>query len=150
VKEKHIESPRLFDRIVEILETARKTAYRSINNTMVTAYWNIGKEIIEDEQQGELRAEYGKAIIMELSQKLTGLYGRGFDPSNLRYMRLFYQKFSICDALSHKSSNKNILPCVMFSLMKTGIFFQAGINLNYLLRRFSGKKLKGNENSLKI
>ena len=108
MKNKQIKPPQLFDRIVEILESARKTAYRSINNAMVTAYWNIGREIVEDEQQGELRAEYGKAIITELSQKLTGLYGRGYDPSNLRYMRLFYQKFSICDAPGHKSAEKEV------------------------------------------
>jgi len=99
------EERQLFERIVKILESARKKTYRSINSAMVDAYWNIGKEIVENEQHGELRAEYGKEIIIKLSRKLSELYGKGFDPSNLRYMRLFYQKFLICDALCHKSAD---------------------------------------------
>ena len=69
---------------------------------MIQAYWAVGRIIVEDEQQGKLRAGYGKALLLELSRRLTTEFGRGFDSSNLRYMRAFYLKFQNCDALRHK------------------------------------------------
>ena len=60
---------------------------------MVTSYWSIGQVIVEYEQNGNERAEYGKAVLEGLSKKLTAEFGKGFDESNLRYMRLFYQSF---------------------------------------------------------
>ena len=71
---------------------------------MVQAYWQIGRLIVEHEQQGQARAEYGKAQLKALSQQLTQQFGKGFDASNLRNMRSFYQTFSNCDALSHNLS----------------------------------------------
>lgn len=58
---------------------------------MVTSYWSIGQLIVEDEQNGNERAEYGKAVLEGLSKKLTAEFGKGFDTSNFRYMRLFYE-----------------------------------------------------------
>ncbi|OQX21809.1 MAG: hypothetical protein BWK75_02295, partial [Candidatus Altiarchaeales archaeon A3] len=69
---------------------------------MVQAYWNIGKIIVEDEQKGKERAEYGEALIKEISVRLTKDYGRGFDESNLRNIRKFYLTFPNCDALRHE------------------------------------------------
>ena len=69
---------------------------------MVTSYWSIGQLIVEDEQNGNERAEYGKAVLEGLSKKLTAEFGKGFDESNLRYMRLFYQTFKNCDTLRHE------------------------------------------------
>lgn len=69
---------------------------------MVTSYWSIGQLIVEDEQNGNERAEYGKAVLEGLSKKLTVEFGKGFDESNLRYMRLFYQTFKNCDTLRHE------------------------------------------------
>ena len=60
--------------------------------------------IVEDEQNGNERVEYGKAVLEGLSKKLTAEFGKGFDESNLRYMRLFYQTFKNCDALRHELS----------------------------------------------
>ena len=60
------------------------------------------KEIVEYEQNGNERAEYGKAVLEGLSKKLTAEFGKGFDESNLRYMRLFYQTFKNCDTLCHE------------------------------------------------
>ena len=88
-----------YQSIREILEKARSGVYRSINFAMVLAYWNIGKVIVEEEQQGKERAEYGKALIKELSSRLTKEYGKGFDESNLRNIRQFYITFPNCDAL---------------------------------------------------
>ena len=93
-----------YQNIRAILEKARSTAYRAVNFAMVHAYWEVGRIIVEEEQKGEERAEYGKGLIKELSIRLTKDYGRGFDESNLRNMRLFYQTFPNCDALRHELS----------------------------------------------
>mgnify|MGYP001560600025 CR=1 FL=1 len=82
-----------------VLEQARSNAYRAINSAMVNAYWQIGKIIVEEEQKGKERAEYGVSLLKYLSQKLSDEFGRGFDESNLRNMRFFYLTFPICDAL---------------------------------------------------
>ena len=66
---------------------------------MVTAYWNIGRLIVEDEQQGSTRAEYGKAVLADLSVRLTEEFGKGLTEANLRNMRQFYQCFPNCYAL---------------------------------------------------
>ena len=79
-----------YDRIKEILETARNRVYLKANMEMLQAYWNIGREIVEEEQKGKDRAEYGNYLIKNLSAKLTQAFGKGFTQSNLRYMRLFY------------------------------------------------------------
>ena len=80
-------------RASDILEAARTTAYRSVNVAMVQAYWQIGRIIVEEEQKGHQRADYGKALIAELARRLTRDYGKGFTESNLKYMRQFYLTF---------------------------------------------------------
>jgi len=90
--------------IRDVLERARSAAYRAVNFEMVHAYWSIGRIIVEDEQRGEERAEYGRALIKELSLRLTEDYGRGFDESNLRNIRKFYLTFPNGDALRHELS----------------------------------------------
>ena len=94
----------LYSAIRQVLETARQNAYKAVNFAMVQAYWQIGRLIVEDEQKGEVRAEYGKKVLAELADRLTSEFGKGFDASNLRYMRLFYQTFPKCDALRHELS----------------------------------------------
>ncbi len=84
----------LFDRVVAILEQARKNVVFSINHNTVLAYWLIGREIVEEIQSGEQRAEYGKKVIEELSQRLTARYGKGFSPTTLWNYRQFYQTFA--------------------------------------------------------
>ncbi|MDZ7619208.1 MAG: PDDEXK nuclease domain-containing protein [Patescibacteria group bacterium] len=90
---------RTYERIRAILSDARGRAYRAINTAMVAAYWEIGRAIVEDEQQGQQRAEYGQALIAELSRRLRSEFGKGFDPSNLAKMRAFYLACPILDAL---------------------------------------------------
>ena len=92
-------SSHLFAEIREVLVTARRTAYKAVNFAMVTAYWNVGRLIVEDEQQGNTRAEYGKAIIADLSKRLTDEFGKGFDERELRRIRQFYLVFPKWDAL---------------------------------------------------
>lgn len=80
----------LYSTIKQIIEEARNTVYRTANFEMVQAYWHIGELIVEEEQNGKQRAEYGKALLKELAVRLTKDYGKGFDESNLRHMRSFY------------------------------------------------------------
>ena len=83
----------LFDRVVSILEQARANVVRAVNSNMVVAYWLIGREIVEELQGGEARAEYGKQVISQLSQQLTKRYGKGFSTTNLWYFRQFYASY---------------------------------------------------------
>lgn len=92
-------SSHLFAEIREVLVTARRTAYKAVNFAMVTAYWNVGRLIVEDEQQGNTRAEYGKAILADLAKRLTDEFGKGFDERELRRIRQFYLVFPKWDAL---------------------------------------------------
>ncbi len=80
----------LFGRVVSIVEGARGNIVRVVNSQMVLAYWLIGREIVQELQGGEERAEYGKNIVEELSARLTERYGKGFSATNLWYFRQFY------------------------------------------------------------
>ena len=80
----------LFDRVVVILEDARHHAARTVNNAMVVAYWLIGREIVQELQEGAGKAKYGKRVIADLSRRLTDRYGRGFSVPNVRNFRQFY------------------------------------------------------------
>jgi predicted nuclease of restriction endonuclease-like (RecB) superfamily len=89
----------LADAIATQIEQARGQLRQAVNSIIVQSYWEIGRLIVEDEQQGESRAEYGKQQLQQLSQQLTERLGKGFDITNLRKMRTFYQAFPIRDAL---------------------------------------------------
>ena len=93
----------LFKEVREVLDSARGRAYAAINSEMVQAYWNIGRLIVE-KQGGAERATYGDGLIKKLSKQLTEEYGKGFDRSNLQYMRQFYLTFPICDAVRRQLS----------------------------------------------
>lgn len=80
----------LYREIRAVLDAARSGAYRAVNAAMVRAYWNVGRLIVEHEQRGRRRADYGDAVIATLAKRLTGDLGRGFDERNLRYMRAFH------------------------------------------------------------
>ena len=92
-KGKLMQKNELFNRVVSILEQARSNVVRSINSNMVIAYWLIGREIIEDIQDGKERAQYGKQVIENLSKLLNEKYGSGFSVPNLRNFRQFYQVY---------------------------------------------------------
>ncbi len=89
----------LFGSISSLIEQTRSSVRTAVNSAMVLTYWNIGKLIFEDEQQGESRAEYGKAVLKDLGVRLTSQYGKGFDETNLRKMRQFFVVFPIRDSL---------------------------------------------------
>lgn len=84
--------PSFYEKIKEILKTARSQEYASVNSAMVEAYWLIGKSIVA-EQGGEHRVEYGSALLEELSRQMTRDFGKGFTVTNLKYMRQFYLTF---------------------------------------------------------
>jgi predicted nuclease of restriction endonuclease-like (RecB) superfamily len=80
----------LFERVAAILEAARGQVVRAVNAQTVTAYWLIGREIVEALQGGQARAVYGERLIGELSRRLVERYGKGFSATNLGYFRQFY------------------------------------------------------------
>ncbi len=89
--------------IVELLESARRAAARSVNALMTASYWEIGRRIVEFEQGGRGRAKYGAALIERLAEDLTHRFGRGFSRQNLQQMRAFYLAWpsdSICQTVS--------------------------------------------------
>lgn len=90
--------------IRELLETTRKNVAQQVNTQMLTTYWNIGRIIVEYEQQNQLRAEYGKQTLKELSKELTREFGKGFSRSNLQNMRAFYLAYEKCQTVSGKLS----------------------------------------------
>ena len=89
----------VYGQIRQILAEARSRAWQAVNSAMVTAYWEVGRVIVEEEQWGSARAEYGRQLIEELSKRLSAEIGKGFDRSNLWNMRAFYLAFPILDAL---------------------------------------------------
>lgn len=84
---------RFFADVAEILKTARSAAYRAVNTVMVQTYWNIGRRIVEQEQQGKDRANYGDFLIVNLSRYLTEAFGKGFSEANLKNFRPFFMTF---------------------------------------------------------
>lgn len=93
----------IFFSVKQILANAREKAYKAINFTMVEAYWNVGKIIVEA-QGGNEKAEYGQTLIKNLSSKLTDEFGKGFTITNLKYMRQFYLAFQNRHALRDQLS----------------------------------------------
>jgi predicted nuclease of restriction endonuclease-like (RecB) superfamily len=101
--------------IRQILKSARQKAYQAISFAMIEAYWKIGEKIVNQEQNGKERANYGEAILKELSESLTSDFGKGFSYANLRNFRQFYLTYpdeQICYTLCSKltwSHNRMIM-----------------------------------------
>lgn len=93
------EADRLYEEIRNLLISARKKVITTVNSALVMTYWQVGKMIVEA-QGGEERAGYGTNLLKNISDRLSKEFGKGFDASNLRYMRQFYMAFPNCDALS--------------------------------------------------
>lgn len=86
-------SDNVISEIKSIVAQSRQQAYAAVNQAMVNAYWQIGKRIVEEEQQGKERADYGKQLLKQLSAALTEEFGKGFSVQNLYYFRQFYLTF---------------------------------------------------------
>ena len=100
----NITNNQMIEEIRNLLINSRLQVQQSVNNVMVQTYWNIGKIIVEDEQNGQERAAYGKKQLELISNSLTQEFGKGFDTRNLRNMRQFYLTFSNWNAVSSKLS----------------------------------------------
>jgi predicted nuclease of restriction endonuclease-like (RecB) superfamily len=94
----------LYTQVSELIQEARKQVASQVNTALLATYWNVGRLIVEDEQNSEHRAEYGKQVLKELSKRLTEAFGKGFSRANLQWMRLLYIKYPICQTLSSKLS----------------------------------------------
>jgi predicted nuclease of restriction endonuclease-like (RecB) superfamily len=98
----------LFDRVSEILDAARTFVSRSVNTTMVQAYWLIARNIVEVEQAGATRAEYGEAVVKRLSNRLVQRYGRGFSYPSIKRMKQFYLAYPQGSALPKPPTQRTL------------------------------------------
>lgn len=89
----------LLQEIAQVVQHAREGIRQVVDTTMVQCYWHVGRLIVEHEQQGQARAEYGKKQLQFLSERLIEQFGKGFDATNLRNMRRFYLAYPIRDAV---------------------------------------------------
>lgn len=94
----------LIENLKNLIHSSRIKIVQSVNTIMVQTYWNIGKMIVEEEQNGKQRADYGKKQLEQISKALTGEFGKGFDSRNLRNMRQFYLVFPIWQSVNAKLS----------------------------------------------
>ena len=96
--------PQLLEQISGTYTQGRVRAVQAVNAHLIETYWQVGRHIVEFEQAGSLRAEYGKALINKLASDLGVRHGRGFSRSNLVYMRLLYLRYPISQKPSHQLS----------------------------------------------
>lgn len=96
--------------VVRLLEDSRRASARAVNAVMTATYWEVGRRIVECEQSGAKRADYGKELLKRLSSDLTARFGRGFSQRNLEQMRLFYLGWRIPQTVSAKSHPAQTLP----------------------------------------
>ncbi|OFX17971.1 MAG: hypothetical protein A2033_18675 [Bacteroidetes bacterium GWA2_31_9] len=94
-----------YNKVTSLLKEARESVVRSVNKTMVYTYLEIGRMIVEEEQSGKERAEYGKQILKELSNRLSIEFGKGFSVTNLQQMKNFYNVYGKQQTVSAKSEN---------------------------------------------
>jgi hypothetical protein len=90
----------LFSQVVTLLQNSRQQVLRSVNSTMVYTYFEIGRMIVEEEQSGKERAQYGKQLLKGLSEQLTIEFGKGFSVANLENIRKFYLAYSISESVT--------------------------------------------------
>lgn len=95
-----------YSQVVDLLQSARSKVVRTVNQTMVLTYFEIGRMLIEEEQGGKERAEYGKQVVKKLSEVLTKEFGKGFSERNIEQMRRFYLAYSIPQTASAKSASQ--------------------------------------------
>ena len=96
----NIQNTNLFQQVIDLLQNAREQVLRTVNSTMTCTYFEIGRMIVEEEQNGKERAEYGKQILKGLSVQLTKEFGKGFSIDNLENMRRFFLTYSISESVT--------------------------------------------------
>lgn len=113
----HAARGEFYESVAALLRNAQTSAYRAVNFTMVEAYWNIGRMIVEEEQQGQERAEYGALLIRNLSVRLTDEFGKGFTETNLKYFRQFYITFPAATPLEIRHALRGELRWTHYRLL---------------------------------
>lgn len=98
---------KFYKQIVDLLQSARNNVVRAVNHTMVYTYYEIGRMIVEEEQNGKERADYGKSLILELSAILTQQFGKGYSATNLKQMRTFFLSFQKRQTVSDESGSRS-------------------------------------------
>jgi len=134
---------KMLGNIETILKKGRKTAYASINNIMLKTYWEIGKEIVEYEQRGKEKADYGSMLLDRIARDLRKKHGKGFSRSNVVYMRLLYLKYPKSETLSHQLSWSHY-----FELLKISDDFERSFyEKQSVLENWSVRELKRQKNT---
>lgn len=110
--------------IKKIIEDSKKQVVRNVNTIMLQAYWNIGKRIVEEEQNGSEFSHYGDYIIKNLSKELTNIYGKGFSSTNLKMMRRLYNEYKIGQTLSDQLSWSHYLLLLGVSDLNARSFYE--------------------------
>ncbi len=125
----------MINEIKEVLQSARQNVAQQVNTELLTTYWNIGRIIVEHEQQSKERAEYGQQTLKELSRVLTKEFGKGFSRSNLQNMRAFYLTYQKCQTPSGKLSWSHY--CELLSISdpdKRSFYEKEAINSGWSVR----------------
>ena len=105
----------LLGNLGELIREARQKVLRAVDTVQVQTCWQIGRHIVEFEQEGARRAVYGKQLLSTLAKVLTSEFGKGFDERNLRYMRDFYQTFPIWNAVRSELSWTHYRSCLLYT-----------------------------------
>ena len=135
---------RLVAQIRDVYQQGQRQAVRAVNAQMVETYWTIGRYIVEFEQGGLARAEYGRALLDRLAQDLTAQYGKGFSRSNLSHMRRLYLYFPICETLSHQLSWSHYFELVKIEdELERNFYFQQSLRESWSVRELKRQKRSG-------
>ncbi|MEI6790517.1 MAG: DUF1016 N-terminal domain-containing protein, partial [Myxococcaceae bacterium] len=132
--------------VVNILDEAKRSAVRTINKAMTTTYWLIGRRIVEQEQHGKARADYGEQLIEKLSADLCKRFGRGFSRASLFQMRAFFLAYKVQPAvrqLNPKQRSKKIQPAV--AQLATSPMPDFPLPWSYYIRLLSLRSLEARE-----
>lgn len=125
----------MLDEIKKVLTDARGRTFVQINMELLTAYWNIGRIIVEHEQESQERAAYGTQTLRQLSKELTKEFGKGFSVSNIQFMRRFYQNYQIQQTVSVKLSWSHYCELLSISdLDKRSFYEKEAVNSGWSIR----------------
>ena len=130
--------PKLLTNIKLLIEEAKRNIVRSVNTAMLETYWDIGRLIVEEEQNGSARASYGDSLLLTISKELTKTYGKGFSRSNLQSMRNLYIKYPKCQTLSGKLSWSHYLQLLQITNDDERSFYEKEcVNSNWSVRELT-------------
>ncbi|HNY62666.1 MAG TPA: PDDEXK nuclease domain-containing protein [Bacteroidales bacterium] len=134
----------LINNIGSVYDKAKTNVVSAINVEMLKAYWEIGRFIVEFEQNGNIKATYGKELLVQMSKDLSVRYGKGFSRSNLTYMRQFYYKYPKCETLSHKLTWSHYFELLKIDDDLARNFYQKqAISENWTVRELKRQKQSG-------